>query len=90
MFYVDAVRSFLESRLTPEGLRLADLDAGYISAFVLSQERNAAKQMVSRLRSLLGFLHVEGMIPRPLACAAPAVARWQLSALPGGAAALGG
>jgi len=82
--YVDAVRPFLESRLTSQGLQLADLDTDGVAGFVLAQERGSAKQMVSRLRSLLGFLHVEGMIPRPLACAVPAVARWRLSSLPKG------
>ena len=82
--YADAVRPFLETRLTPQGLQLADLDAGCVAGFVLAQERGSAKQMVSRLRSLLGFLHLEGMIPRPLACAVPAVARWRLSSLPKG------
>jgi site-specific recombinase XerD len=82
--YCDAVRPFLEARLTPRGLQLADLDAGCIAAFVLAQEHGSAKQIVSRLRSLLGFLHLEGMISRPLASAVPAVARWRLSPLPKG------
>ncbi len=82
--YADAVRPFLETRLTPQGLQLMGLDAGDVAGFVLAQERGSAKQMVSRLRSLLGFLHLEGMIPRPLACAVPAVARWRLSSLPKG------
>jgi integrase/recombinase XerD len=82
--YTDAVRPFLETRLTAQGLQLADLDADGIASFVLAQERGSAKRIVSRLRSLLGFLHLEGMIPRPLACAVPAVARWRLSSLPKG------
>lgn len=82
--YADAVQPFLETRLAPQGLQLTNLDAGDIAGFVLAQERGSAKQMVSRLRSLLGFLHLEGMIPRPLACAVPAVARWRLSSLPKG------
>lgn len=53
--YVDAVRPFLGTRLTPQGLQLADLDAGWVAGFVLAQERGSAKQMVSRLRSLLGL-----------------------------------
>lgn len=82
--YVDAVRPFLGTRLTPQGLQLADLDASCVAGFVLAQEPGSARQMVSRLRSLLGFLHLEGMIPRPLATAVPAAARWRLSSLPKG------
>ena len=36
------------------------------------------------LRSLLGFLYLEGMIDRPLAGAVPSVASWRLSGLPKG------
>jgi len=34
------------------------------------------------LRSLLGFLHVEGTIARPLTSAVPSVAGWRLAGLP--------
>jgi len=37
---------------------------------------------VSALRSLLGYLHVAGDIPGPLAWAVPAVATWRLASLP--------
>jgi len=39
---------------------------------------------VTTLRSLLGFLHVEGMITRPLAAAVPSVAARRLMGLPKG------
>lgn len=43
---------------------------------------SACKHMVSELRSLLRFLHVQGRIPHDLASAVPAVAGWRLSGLP--------
>ena len=41
-----------------------------------------AKLVVTALRSLLTFLHVEGVIGTPLAAAVPAVAGWRLAGLP--------
>jgi len=40
--------------------------------------------LVSALRSLLVFLHVEGLIDRPLAPVVPSVAFWRLQGLPRG------
>lgn len=37
---------------------------------------------VTALRSLLGFLHVDGLIPRRLTAAVPSVAGWRLAGLP--------
>ena len=39
---------------------------------------------MTALRSLLGFLHVEGAIERPLTAAVPSVAGWRLAGLPKG------
>jgi site-specific recombinase XerD len=86
--YVDAVRPFVHTRITPDNLALnwASLDAGDVTAFVVArtpnQSRGAAKLTVSALRSLLGFLHVEGLITRPLTAAVPSVAGWRLARLP--------
>ncbi|HJW75962.1 MAG TPA: site-specific integrase [Thermoleophilia bacterium] len=88
--YVDAVRSFLRGRVTPDGLNLAlvDLSAADVTTFVVArcphQSRGAAKLTVTALRSLLGFLHVEGAIQQPLAAAVPSVAGWRLAGLPKG------
>ena len=88
--YVDAVRPFLRARVSPDGLTLDwdSLRAADVSAFVVArtstQSRGAAKLTVTALRSLLGFLHVDGMIARPLAAAVPSVARWRLAGLPKG------
>ena len=84
--YAEAVRPLLASRLTAEGLDLERLDAAALTAFVLAecvnQERGSAKQTVSRLRSLVRFLYLEGMIGRSLTTALPTIAGWRLASLP--------
>lgn len=88
--YVDAVRPFLCGRVSSDGLDidLADLSAADVIAFVVGhcphQGRGAAKLTVTALRSLLGIMHVEGVIERPLAAAVPSVAGWRLAGLPKG------
>jgi site-specific recombinase XerD len=88
--YVDAVRPFVRGRLAPDG---GDLDLGHlkladVTAFVVArcpqQSRGAAQQTVTALRSLLGFLHLEGTIERGLSTAVPTVAAWRLAGLPRG------
>jgi len=44
--------------------------------------RGSAKLTVTALRSLLGFMHVDGLIPRSLVGAVPSAASWRLSGLP--------
>lgn len=88
--YEDAVRPFLRGRVSADSLDLdlRHLTAADITAFVVArcprQGRGAAKLTVTALRSLLGFLHVEGAIERPLAAAVPSVAGWRLAGLPKG------
>lgn len=64
--YVRLVRPFLAERTGTGGLDLEHLTAGYVSAFVVGacrDGRNAsAKPMITALRSLLVFLHVEGLV----------------------------
>lgn len=85
-WYVAHVRPFLDGRVVDDRVVLEDLLAGEVSAFVLGECRRrpagTAKQVVSALRSLLRYLHVEGLIDRPLVAAVPSVAGWQLSGLP--------
>ena len=68
-------------RVALEHLRAAD-----VTAFVVAHCQNArggtAPRMVTALRSLLRFLHVEGFIDQPLATAVPSVAAWKLTGLP--------
>ena len=84
--YADAVRPFLAGREKAGGLGLEDLTAGDVTAFVLAtcpgKPKGSAKLTVTALRSLLGFLHVEGMIRQPLGYTVPAVASWRLAGLP--------
>lgn len=88
--YLDAVRPFLRTRISPDGrdLDVEHLSAADVTAFVVAhtphQSRHAAKLTVSALRSFLRFLHVEGAITQPLAAAVPSVAGWRLAGLPKG------
>ena len=64
---------------------LRDLSAGDVTAFVLASSRTrdgSVSAVVTALRSLLRFLHVTGVIDRPLAAAVPSLASWKLAGLP--------
>jgi len=84
--YLDAVRPFLDGRAASGGLCLERLTAADVTAFVVGrcpgQARGSAKLTVTALRSLLGFLHVDGITARPLVGAVPSVASWRLTGLP--------
>ena len=84
--YVGVARVFLSWREAAMGtLALAELDGAAVSEFVLRESRRSsvgsAKCMVTRLRALLRFLHLEGEVERELACAVPSVASWRLASL---------
>ena len=83
---VRMVRPFLVDHVRADGqLDLERLSAGEVAAFVVAQSRKRPRsvgRMVTGLRSLLRFLHVDGSIDRPLALAVPSVASWSLSTLP--------
>jgi integrase/recombinase XerD len=84
--YADAVRPFLAGREKAGGVDLSTLTAGEVTGFVLAtcpgKPKGSAKLTVTALRSLLGFLHVEGLIREPLGETVPAVASWRLAGLP--------
>jgi integrase/recombinase XerD len=84
--YVHAVRPFVAGLGDGGELELRGLTAAQVTAFVVArcprQSRGAAKMTVTALRSLLGFLHVEGLIERSLVGAVPSAASWRLSGLP--------
>jgi site-specific recombinase XerD len=84
--YAAKARAFVAGREMAGGLDLAGLTAAEVTAFVLAacpgKPKGTAKLTVTALRSLLGFLHVEGMISEPLAQAVPSVASWRLAGLP--------
>jgi integrase/recombinase XerD len=85
--YVGRVRPFLDRRVVSGELDFGGLTAAEISAFVQEEcsrrrSRGSAKVTVTALRSLLRFLHVEGVVDESLAGAVPSVASWRLAALP--------
>ncbi len=84
--YAHAVRPFLADREASGGLRLEQLTARDVTAFVVAycpgRARGSAKLTVTALRSLLGFLHLDGDIAMSLVGAVPSVASWRLSGLP--------
>jgi integrase/recombinase XerD len=87
--YLDLVRPFVAERVVGSGeLEFAGLTPSGVLGFVLAEcerrPRRSAKLMVTALRSLLRYLHVEGLIARPLAQAVPSVAFWRLQGLPRG------
>jgi integrase len=84
--FAGVARVFLSWREAAMGtLALAELDGPAVSEFVLRECRRSsvgsAKCMVTRLRALLRFLHLEGEVERDLACAVPSVASWRLASL---------
>lgn len=91
--YGSVARSFLGAVSSPRGeLDLAGLNAGVVGRFVLAEcsrcSAGSAGNVVVGLRSLLRYLHVEGLIGGDLGAAVPAVAprpRGLPRALPAGA-----
>jgi site-specific recombinase XerD len=88
--YIDAVRPFVRTRVSADGLNLEieHLNPSDVTAFVVThtpnQSHRAAKMTVTTLRSFLRFLHVEGAITQSLAATVPSVAGWRLAGLPQG------
>jgi integrase/recombinase XerD len=82
---VGLVRPFL-ARLDSGGrVELEGLTAGEVTAFVLElsrQRSGSVSRTVTALRSLLRFLHADGLIATGMADAVPRVARWKLAGLP--------
>lgn len=85
--YQAAVRPFLEQRARADRLELGSLVAADVTSFVLRVcrrlEVGSAKHLVTALRSLLRYLHLEGRAP-DLAAAVPMVAGWRGGLLPRG------
>jgi site-specific recombinase XerD len=80
------VGAFMAATAGADGLDLERLSAGDVSAFVVAYcrhcGRGGSRDLVAALRSLLGFLHVEGLVGGELAAAVPSVAGWRLAGLP--------
>jgi site-specific recombinase XerD len=83
---VGLVRPFVAGLRRADRVELEHLGAGDVTAFVVAQCQDVRggtpPRMVTALRSLLRFLHVEGLIDQPLAAAVPPVATWKLAGLP--------
>lgn len=86
--YVGAVRPFVAGRVDGGELDLSSLTAGEVTAFLVELSRGrsskSAKATATALRSLLGFLHVEGILASSLVGAVPTVASCKLAPLPRG------
>jgi len=84
--YLAAVRPFVTGRWHGENVEFFDLRAAEVSRFVVAvcpgRPQGSAKLIVTGMRSLLGWLHLEGMMPIGLAAAVPAVASRRLKGLP--------
>jgi integrase/recombinase XerD len=83
---VELVRPFVAGweaagRVALERLRAADVTA-FVAARCQGARGGTTPRMVGALRSLLGFLHIEGLIDQPLATAVPPVATWKLAGVP--------
>jgi site-specific recombinase XerD len=83
--YVGVARLFL-SWLASRQMEVGALTAGTVIEFVMAEagrgKVTSAKAMTTRLRSLLRFLHVEGLTSASLVGAVPSVASWRLTSLP--------
>jgi site-specific recombinase XerD len=86
--YEVVARQFLAEWAGDGDLNLEELAAADVTRFVLQECRRRqvgyAKYLVTALRSLLRYLHVEGRTAGQLASAVPAVAGWRGSSLPRG------
>lgn len=84
--YVGVARVFFSWREETVGtLALDGLDGAAVIGFVLGESQRcsvgSAQCMVTRLRALLRFLHLEGEIDHDLAGVVPSVASWRLAGL---------
>jgi integrase/recombinase XerD len=82
----DLVRPFLAEHVVDGRLALESLTAADITGFMLARSRSVSAATVQRtataLRSLLGFLHLQGLTGSSLVTAVPAAARRRLAGLP--------
>jgi site-specific recombinase XerD len=84
--YVRSVRPFLERFDGVERLELERVSAAEVSAFVLDEANRlpgtSIRTVATALRSLLGYLHVVGLVDRSLIGAVPGVGAWRGAGLP--------
>ena len=86
--YREKARQFLSGRFGADALEFDRITPADLSACIVAQSRRwsigTTKYMVTVLRSLLGWLHLKGMLAVDLAGAVPGVAGYRLSGLPRG------
>ncbi len=84
--YVEVANSFLSYLAIEHESDLVTLATPTISQFILAEckrcKASSAKSTTTRLRSLLRFLHTEGLTASALDKAVLSVASWRLSSLP--------
>jgi len=84
--YDKSARLFLGERVAGGGIGVEGLGAVDVTAFLLRERSRvslgSAKGRATELRSLLRFLHLQGLAPASLAAAVPAVAGWSGARLP--------
>ena len=85
--YCHWVRPFTQVVLFPDDVdRVAVLTAADVSRFLAARRpamtRKSAQMTTTSVRSLLRFMHTQGLVAGPLAQVVPAVASWRLSGLP--------
>ena len=86
--YEDVATRFLSARGASRGLDLGGLAPRDVTGFVVGEarrySRGSMKAVANALRSLLRFLFVTGRTGSDLRTAVPAIAAWQMTALPRG------
>jgi integrase/recombinase XerD len=83
--YLPDARVFLDCLERDGALDFESVTAATVTQFVVDWSRrypNSTSHMASALRSLLGFLQVDGVLPAGLVEAVPGVARRRLAGLP--------
>lgn len=85
--YDNTARRFLREQAVRDGALVpAVLTGADVNAFLLREcgrvSAGSAKGRVAELRSVLRFLYLQGVTPRPLGTAVPPVGGWRLAALP--------
>ncbi len=81
--YAVAVGPLLACREGAGGLDLQRLGARDVTRFLVARRQMLrGREVVTALRSLLGFLALEGLVEEDLAAAVPSVASWRLAGIP--------
>jgi len=84
--YVTAIRPFVASFERAGRLELERVTGGGVSAFVLAEAQRrrgtSVRSVATALRSLLGFLQLDGVLQESLTGAVPGVGAWRLAGLP--------